>query len=159
MIKNMLKEKTLILVIGIILGFTAGWFKYVEYPVIQQKQIVAEYKSEYEKMVFEGRITKVTPDALFVKITKGDTKNNFFRSTKYTQIQIANYRVHDLGSVKPDLTQYFIPNDYVWMLSKDGVIGAITRELRNGEKPDPGWMELQTKPGVQEVGASALPAK
>lgn len=125
----------LILVFGVGIGFSGGWFKFAKWPEQQAQKLAREQQEQMDKMVRSGETTFVQADAISVKVEKGGGdigQTMKYRINEFTKIQIGTGFVNNAGE-KADLTQWFKEGEYVNLLVSDGQAVLIHRELRPEE--------------------------
>lgn len=125
----------LILIFGVGIGFSGGWFKFVKWPEQQAQKLAQEQQERMNEMVRSGETTSVQADAISVKVEKGGGdigQTVKYRVNEFTKIQVGSGFVNNAGE-KADLTQWFKEGEYVNLMVNDGQAVLIHRELRPKE--------------------------
>lgn len=128
------RRTVLVLVIAFILGVFIGYCGSCYYfeaarvkQIAEQAQNVAEKQQEaLSNAVKAGKVEAVGVDSVTVN---GKT----YRINEYSTVQVGMNFVSRPGE-KCDLTKYFKVGDNVKLVEKGGVIAALYRELRPGER-------------------------
>jgi len=124
----------LIFILGLSIGFTGGWYKFVKGPLIQAEKVAKEQQERLHSMVRSGEIREVQTDAVTIKVEKGGGdigKTMKYRTNEYTKIQIG---MGFIPEQKVDLTKWFKSGEYVNLMVSDGQAVLVHRELRAEEQ-------------------------
>ena len=131
------KKYVIITIILIVLAGVLGYFIGYQQgqPTMGYQELIEEHQREIEELKRAGEVVEVTPERMTIKVKEGQDdvgETISVRTNRYTNIQIGMSFVNRPG-IKTDLTKYFKPGDYVYMLTEDGQAFLIYRDLRPDE--------------------------
>lgn len=123
------------LLLGLGIGFLAGWFQFSKLPQAEIEKIAAKQEKEMQDMTSAGELVAVTPGKVKIAVSEGKAtgKSIEVKVGDHTGVQIGT-TFFNIPGEKPDLTQFFEIGDDVHIMSKDGHLILIHRNPKPQEQ-------------------------